>query len=111
MSQIPFQISGYYTNQTGLYINPEDNLILQSGGGCCMPLRMPCGYVKSYTEIKIESTDGPCVFSWCKLQSALRSLAANSLLTANQAGIISPALTAARIACAQANAQLSTCNL
>lgn len=107
---IPFSIDGFYTNEPGLYIDPADSLTLQSGGECCMKLTLPCGFTNSYEELKIENVDGPCVFSWCKIQSALTSMAASNLLAANGTGDISPVLTAAQIACATANALLTNCN-
>lgn len=111
MPTIPFQIPGYFDNENGVYINPADELSLESGGQCCMQLKVPCGYVKTFDEIKIENQDGACVFSWCKVQNALQSLAANKLLESNEAGLIDPALTSAQISCAQANAKLSNCTL
>lgn len=105
---MPNFISDYYTKtgaNAGLYTNPADNTVVQSGKQCGSIIEMPCAFVKNTQSITIDASNGPCTIQWCKLYNAILSMAGSELITAD-ATSTAITLTPAQIACATNNANL-----
>jgi hypothetical protein len=105
---MPNFVTDYFTTtgpNAGLYVNPADNQVVQSGKQCGSILEFPCAFVKNTEAITINATSSPCTISWCKLYNAILSIAGSQLIVANDTSE-DIALTDPQIACAVSNANL-----
>jgi hypothetical protein len=89
----------YFTPQgqadAGEYITNDGDLITGKGG-CNVVLSMPCPLPKKCNQMTLNITKQNCEFNMCEMTTAIKSIANSTLLQADKAAALNPALTAAQ---------------
>ena len=102
MPNQPIYTQTYYNttgDNAGLYVNPVTGAFADSRDRCNVALQMPCNFTPNLQYTSLLISDSPCLFNYCTLISAIKSIAGSSLIEADATSsaitLTSPQTTAA----------------